>query len=230
MNDDVLKAAYQAALHARKGGRGSVALERIVALVEGEGSEAERLETLDLVMADEVLRHEFELLRAAAAGGAVTEPALSDREVDEAEGGPEEVGIVPGSPERLQTRFPFPLRYAALFVVALGAVAVWNQMRSPVPEPLRDGEADVLLVAPAPGEVSVSPTFVWRAVEGAVSYRLELLTEGGEVVVDLRTSDTTFALTAPLQPDQSYRWWVTATLAAGIELRAAPRLLTANAP
>ena len=127
MNDDVVKAAYQAALHARKSGRGSVALERIVALVEGEGSEADRLETLDLVMADEVLRHEFELLRAAAAGGAVTEPALSDRGVDEAEGGPEEaeVGVVPGSPERLQTRFRFPLRYAALCVVALGAVAVW---------------------------------------------------------------------------------------------------------
>src|SRR5437867_2575155 len=72
---------YEAALRAHGGAQGSAAvpLEKIVALVEGTGSEAERLATLNAVMSDEESAKEFEVLRSLAANRPPARSTLTRR-------------------------------------------------------------------------------------------------------------------------------------------------------
>ena len=201
-----LRTAYQSLLEERSDpSLGDVPIERILALVEGSGSEDERLETLNAVMKDARLLREFELLRAAA--GASRE--------------------APRQPVwRLQ------LAKAAAIVVALGVGAVWMSSRFGGPEALRQGPRAIELVSPSESVAGVAPTFVWRSVPAARRYRLQVLTAEGDVVIDESLADTTF--TPPgageLEAGIDYRWWVTANLPGGVEVRAPARPLRIRTP
>lgn len=212
MNDERLRRAYQELLAQRADAEQSVTLERLLALVEGTGSEEERLETLNQVMSSDALRAEFELLRAAAQGAESSETEDEATREEEA----------PSTP-----RWSTGLRVAAVAIVTLGVGIVWNQSRNPASDTLRGGASDLILVEPG-ATATTHPTFIWRSVEGATAYRLEVLTEDGAVVLEGASEDTIFSP----EPDFSlesgipYLWWVTATLPGGREVRAAARPLT----
>jgi hypothetical protein len=203
MNDTELQSAYGALLDARKAGaQRPVPLERILALVEGRGSEEERIETLDTVMADREMARELELLRAVAANRPRTESVR-------------------------RWRYVAPLlAAAALLLIAIPTTreALLNR-RS---EPLRDAAQGPTLIAPAErASQQDSRVFRWRSFPGASTYSFELLTAGGTAVFTTRTSDTTVTLPADvrLATDVDYRWWVAGELADGTPRRSAFRLL-----
>ena len=141
VQDQAMREAYQALLAARADQPPSdVSIERILELVEGSGSEEERLETLNLVMKDASLLREFELLRTAAGASRET-------------------------PERPMWRGH--LAKAAVLVVALGAGTVWMSSRGRGPEVLRQGPSGIELVSPPESVSELAPTFVWRSVPAA---------------------------------------------------------------
>lgn len=204
--DRAMREAYQALLAERANQPPStVPVERILALVEGAGSEDERLETLNVVMKDARLLRELELLRAAV--GASREVA--------------------GRPV-----WQGHLAKAALLVVALGVGAVWMSSRSGGPELLRQGPSRVELVSPPESVSELAPTFVWRSVPAARRYRLQVLTAEGDVVIDESVTDTTFTPREGngLEVGVDYRWWVTANVPGGVEVRAPARPLRIRTP
>jgi hypothetical protein len=169
---------------------GCVPPEKLHDLVEGRGSEAERLELLDHVMACNACHKEFELLRA----------------------------IVHARPRerRFKTRY---LAIAASLAVIVGAGIIWKQLQNaqPASDTLR-GPAEVVLVSPT-GELATgeSLAFVWRSVDGAVSYEVELSDADGNALYGAATPDTSLALPSSiaLTPEKAYLWWVRARLADG---------------
>jgi hypothetical protein len=170
-----------------------IAPEKLLDLVERQGPEAERLELLDHVMARADLAREFELLRSIAEA----QPRERHR------------GIV-------------PLAIAAGLVMVIGASVIVQQMsdRGPASDVVRGPGDELILVSPH-GELAagVSVTFIWRAVEGAVVYELELLDSDGAILYAASTRDTTLALPAAisLDPGEVYSWWVRAMQADGSE-------------
>lgn len=206
IQDRAMREAYQALL-AERADRPlpDMPVERILALVEGTASEAERLETLNVVMQDERLLREFELLRAAA-GAALDAPR--------------------------RPRWRGHLTKAAALVVALGVGTVWVSSRSRAPEVLRQGADGIQLVSPPEAVSELRPTFVWRGVPTAMRYRLQVLTSEGDVVIDESLADTTFTPTGAgeLEVGVDYRWWVAANLPGSVEVRAPARPLRIRQP
>jgi len=172
-----------------------VSPEAILAVIRREGSEEERLATLEHVMSCAECHREYEWLSA------VNEAAL------EAEGG---AGAARG---RSWTRFA-PLALAASLLIAMGTgIAVYRRVR-PGPEVVRGGTGDIALISPADSAtVAGSLTFVWRPLPEASRYVLEVQRPDGSVVFADTTSDTTFTLTEPgrILPEVEYRWWVRET-------------------
>ena len=214
-NNDALRRGYDALLRARAETPRppAVPLEQMLALVQGRGSERERLATLDAVMADEASAREFELLRALAANRA---PAVRQL-----------------TPWR-HLRAPYVgawLAAAALVLVALPAAR-----RALGPLGTRDAGADVArdaaqgatLIDPAEeASVAESRTFPWHAVSGAQRYAVEILTAAGTPVFTTRVADTTVTLPADvrLAPNVEHRWWVAAELPDGTQRRSPFRRL-----
>jgi len=209
------------------GGRSLPDPEVILALVEGRGSEEERLATLEAVLKDPELRREFELLRALQVAGK--------------EGGGESSSGGGGGAAR-QDGWLSPdvsgrslFRRAAVILVAVGVGSFWLQTR-PGPEVVRDAAGGPGLVSPAEALSSTLPvSFTWRSVEGALRYRVEVVTEGGELVASQVLGDTIFTLDSeelltPLPSAEDYRWWVTAELPGGVEVRSSLRSLRLRAP
>ena len=157
-------------------------------LVDRLGSEADRLDTLDHVMACAECRRDFELLRAVREARDEAAPA-----------------------RRVVTSRVLAL--AASAVVLFGAGLVWQLNRGPSVDVLRGGERVFTLVAPA-GTVGVGDPidFVWRAATDVVRYRFEILDAAGALVFDTTTKDTalTFEPASVLRVGEEYRWWVRA--------------------
>jgi hypothetical protein len=207
LTDEGLRAAYQQALDARRvpGREGCVAPEAMLAVLRREGSEEQRLEVLDHVMACGACSSEFELLRSLEL--AAVAPT----------GRP-----VPAAP-RMVRRIAIPL---ALVAAVLLVITVKPLLKSTEgPDVKRGTSRGVTLVAP-PEEIAAGtpPTFIWKPVVGAQSYEIELLDEKGAVVWSTRTSDTSATLSDPavLVPGKTYRWWVRATTAQPGTQRASP--------
>lgn len=137
----------------------------------------------------------------------------------------------------------WPAAAAATLVVAIG-IPTWQAQRGRAPGTAdlatdRGGSTDnVQLVAPASGlswpTVSTdSLHVVWRAVDGAVGYTVELLDANGRVVVSQSViGDTTARMAAPIGgPDAAPAgWWVYASLRDGRRVRSELRLLQPNRP
>jgi hypothetical protein len=173
-----------------------VAPEAILAVVRREGPEADRLATLDHVMACAACHREYEWLMA----------------VDQAANETESVtGAVIARPWWRRTA---PLALAASVLLAVGAVVVQQRYgRSGRLELERGTMSNVVLVAPrANATVGVPLTFAWRPVPGASAYVLEMLSRDGIIAFADTTSDTTVTLTdvGRLLPGTDYRWWVRA--------------------
>lgn len=147
-----MRRAYQSAVAGPPPDRaGCPSPERLRALVERQGPEAERLRTLDHVMACGACRPEFELLRTAVTAAG---PPRHSR---------------PGS-----------LALVAVLVLALGLTVIWR-MLDRGPEPLRGPPGDITLISGnAPASFAWHPVPGARAYvaevldqKDALRYRLQ---------------------------------------------------------
>jgi hypothetical protein len=180
----------------------------MLAAVEGRGSEAERIATIDAALANPASAHELELLRALAANRRVSRRAVPWRTVS----------LVLAAA-------------AALAVVAMPAVR--SLVREGGPPIVRNGVPDaVLLAPPEDAALDASRTFRWRSVPGTRVYSLEILTSSGTLVFTTRTADTTVILPqdVTLEPGVDHRWWITAELSDGTRRPSAFRRLVVRTP
>jgi len=111
---------------------------------------------------------------------------------------------------------------AAAAAVAL-AVGIFNRPKDAgTPDDIRGPTAPavaaVAVVAPAQGELLArSGSFRWRAIAGAITYRLSVSDPQGNQIWSVTTSDTSVARPAEVrfQPEQDYFWYVDALLPDG---------------
>jgi hypothetical protein len=205
VSDERLRALYAIALAsgtARATGE-HPAPDAIAALARREGSEEERLATLDHVMACPECRRDFDLLRAV-----------------------ERAGVESGAAGRTAGRRSW-LMPAALAASVLLAVGIGRTVLVPSEGTTR-GDADALVLVRPDREAAAgdSLAFTWRAVPGASRYELELLDAGGAVAATATTTDTSAALPAAhALPPGDYRWWVRATTSDARAIRSALRPL-----
>lgn len=210
MTDEQLREAYRRAVDARAREAGERSAcpppEALEALVERTGTEAQRLRTLDHVMACASCRPEFELLRSIGAAHLRAAPAR----------------------RRPTWQRPLTLALAAsvMFAVVLGpGRSVWNDWRS---DAVRSGGPGIVLAQPADGATAGAEPlrFTWRPAGGATSYTLEIMTSEGSVRHAATTRDTTTVVSEIMSlPPGDYRWWVR-TRTAGGELRSELQAIT----
>jgi hypothetical protein len=182
--------------------------ERMLAAIEGHGSEAERVATIDAALAHPASAHELELLRALAANRRVARRTLPWKTVW--------LGLAAA---------------AALAIVATPTVR--GLFRDGGPQIVRNGTPDaVLLAPPEDAALDASRTFRWRSVPGTRVYSLEILTSEGTLVFTTRTADTTMTLPqdVTLEPGVDHRWWITAELSDGTRRPSAFRRLVVRTP
>lgn len=216
MNDDQLRQLYARATSARTSTHRSACPtpEALEALARREGSEQQRLETLDHVMACPDCREEFELFRA------IEHTRRADTNV---------------STGRRHWRRPMMFTVGAALAAGVALVAVlgpWSSRQGKrEPEVMRGGAAGVELAAPA-SDATVSQggiTFIWRSVPDARRYTLEVLTPAGTVRARRETTDTTAAIPAAELGAGDLRWSVRAQLAGG-EVSSLIRRLRVGSP
>lgn len=182
-----------------------VSPEAILAVVRREGSEAERLATLEHVMSCSPCHREYEWLSAV------------DRAAVESGGVP--AGVARGSWWRAR-----PLALAASLLLAVGLGFLVGRVVSGGPEVERGGAGEIVLLAPPPDAAPSGPiTFAWHALPEASGYVLEVQRPDGSVAFTDTTSDTTASLAEPdrVLPDTEYRWWVR-EITDGAEPRSSP--------
>ena len=189
MNDEQLRDAYERGLPAHEGSKplDDVSAERLRRLVEAEGSESERLRTLDVALSTAEGRRELEIAWAAARAAR--------------------------PPRRSWQRYAV----AASLIVLAGSSALWMRQRDiSVGQTMRGSDSPVTLVAPL-GEVREgrATQFVWRPVGKAERYLVVLVDTTGTELYASETRDTAVALpdSVRLAPGRAYLWWVQARLA-----------------
>ena len=203
MNDDELRRRYQAGLARRVGGDPRLTLEQLEALVEHRLPEDEAVAALDRVMAEEGLRREYELLRSIRAA----------REA--------------GASNWIK---PTVLALAA-GLAAIVAITSLRGIRDDASTTMRGAESAVQLRSPAGGSTARVPVLLaWAPVEGATSYRVELVNDAGATVLTRQTPDTAITLLPEDGlPPAAYRWWVKAEVPAG-QVRSEFREVRLQAP
>jgi len=164
-----------------------VSPEAMLALFQREGSEDERMATLEHVMSCPACHREYEWLAA----------------VDQA------VQAVPAaSPTRPWWRSA-PLALAASLLLVIGAGLLVRAPWRAAGEAVRGESGDVALIAPAAGAtVTGSATFAWHPLAEASAYVLEVQRPDGQVVRSDTTADTMLALPSAALAPHRYRWWV----------------------
>jgi hypothetical protein len=189
MNDEQLREAYERGLPANDMSPtlDDVSAERLRRLVEGEGSESERLRTLDLALSSVEGRRELEMAWAAARAA---------------------------RPRRGSWR---RVAIAASVLVVAGSFALWVRARNTDEnDVLRGLDSPVHLVAPV-GVVTARQTtrFIWRPVANVVAYTIVVVDTTGTELFAQQTRDTALVLpdSVRLAPGHAYLWWVQARLA-----------------
>ncbi|MCC7054271.1 MAG: hypothetical protein IT355_13475 [Gemmatimonadaceae bacterium] len=180
----------------------------IVDLVDGTGDERQRLDTLDRLMATPDGAAELAMVRALRQGLA------------------EDVGtsvpIVPTAGRVRRWWRPAALAAAAVVAVVVSARAIGDRDAARV---LRSADASITLVTPRDGATADGGvTFVWQRIADA-TYEVEVYSAGGVPVVQRETADSTLSLAAGAVPRGDYRWWVTARLDDGTQVRSRTRRL-----
>ena len=208
MTDERLRELYQHAVAARSEGIRTQCPppERLLAVARREGSEEERLRTLDHAMSCGDCMRELELLRVIEKAGT----RMSG-------------GGGAARRERARSwRRAVPLALAASAVLAVSLVVRGRGDDGPAGEPMRGGDsAAISPYTPRDGEsvVGNSIQLAWRPLSGATRYVVEVLDADGRAVVSDTTSDTTHVLRdlRRLPAGGDYRWWIRALGADGVQ-------------
>jgi anti-sigma factor RsiW len=165
---------------------GCVTPDAMLALLQREGSESDRLVTLEHVMSCPACHREYEWL--AAVDRAATETG--------------------GRPAGAAWWRRAPLALAASLAAALGAAFLVRAQLQRAGESVRGETGEIALLAPAAG---TSPTgtvaFTWHSLPEASAYVLEIQGANRSVIRSDTTADTTLVLPS-LLPAGEYRWWV----------------------
>jgi hypothetical protein len=164
--------------------------EQLEKLLNGEGSEAERLALLEHVLRCPTCGPELDLLRTAAAGSRAAERRTP------------------------ATRW-LALAAAALLMIGIGTFTMRGHRATPAADVLRGNSQSISLIEPRAGASIARPVqLAWHRLESATSYRVELLSKGGELIGTWNTPDTTLAIpdSARVGANESYDVWVRATL------------------
>lgn len=201
MSDEKLREAYERALPSGEGRPplDDVAAERLRRLVEREGSEEERLHTLDALLATAEGRRELEIAWGAARAARPAHGA----------------------------RGAWRVAAAAALLLAVGLGGAWIALRD-VETAVRGDDSPITLVAPgdiaAASEVS---RFVWRPLADAERYVFVIADGEGNPVTTLETRDTVVTIPAAvrLEAGREYIWWVEATTRLGATVTAASQRL-----
>ena len=189
MNDEKLRDAYERGLPPNDGSSSldDVSAERLRRLVEREGSDSERLRTLDVALSTAEGRRELEIAWAAARAA------------------------------RPRRRTWARYAAAASILVLAGTSALWLRERRADPaNVLRGGESPVVLVSPVGSVRSPQARhFAWRPVTRAQRYTLVVVDTTGAEMFASETRDTAMVLpdTVRLTPGRTYMWWIQARLA-----------------
>jgi hypothetical protein len=189
MNDEELRRAYRRSSSATPPGPHPDP-EELARIVNGEGPEGERLALLEHVLRCPTCGPELDLLRAASAGARAAHRQMP------------------------ATRW-LALAAIAILVIGLGTLALRSRRMTPGDDVMRGRAAAMSLIAPKNGVTLAPPIrLTWHAVDGAVSYRVELLSTTGDLIGAWTTRDTTLAIadSAHVSTSGSYDVWVRATL------------------
>ena len=185
---------------------GCVPPEALLAVVEQQGSEEERLASINHAMTCADCGEELELLRATR--------VVRDR-----------ARIPHGG---------FALAASLVLVAGLGYYTLARR-GSPEPAVdstvMRGVTGDIQLVSPA-GDVQRVDSLVWRSMPGVTSYVVEVRREDGTLVTRAATTDTSFVVpdSARVAPGNDVYWTVSARLSDGSELRSAARRVRVTTP
>jgi hypothetical protein len=228
MSDEQLRLAYARARDDRiEANRlDCPSLEALLALVQREGPESRRIETLDHASGCAACRRELEVLRSVDRAGR----ALGAERGGEAAG---DRTIIHRAGWRTGWRRAAPMALAATLLLAVGlgvGQRFWGRGLSDAP---RAGAGEVALVSPAEGGAvtTAALTFVWRSVPQARRYVLEVMTDDGALLLARPTTDTSVTVALPAGRDRgTYRWSVRAQLVDGSERRSAAWRLRTRAP
>jgi hypothetical protein len=208
MTDERLRELYQHAVAARGDDARTQcpAPERLLAVARREGSEEERLRTLDHAMSCGDCMRELELLRVIEkAGTRISENGAAARQ----------------SPARSWRR-AVPLALAASAVLAVSLVVRGRGDDGGTSEPMRGGDSAAIALYGA-RDVELRRTdslrVAWQPVNGATRYVVEVLDADGRAVLADTTSDTTHVLRGlgRLTASRDYRWWVRDLGAGGVQ-------------
>lgn len=190
MNDEELRREYQRSSRGAPPGPHSEP-EQLERLVNGEGSEADRLLVLEHVLQCPTCGPELNLLRAASAGA-----RAAHRQSPAARW--------------------LALAAVAILVIGFGALTLRSRRMTPDADVMRGHAEAMALIEPASGATLAAPVrLTWHAVDGATSYRVELLSTTGDLLGAWTTRDTSLAIadSTHVRPSTSYDVWVRATLA-----------------
>ena len=208
MNEGDLVRLYQRGTANRRDAArvGCVPPEALLAVVEQQGSEEERLASINHAMTCADCGEELELLRATR--------VVRDR-----------ARIPHGG---------FALAASLVLVAGLGYYTLARR-GSPEPAVdsavMRGVTGDIQLVSPA-GDVQRVDSLVWRSMPGVTSYVVEVRREDGTLVTRAATTDTSFVVpdSARVAPGNDVYWTVSARLSDGSELRSAARRVRVTTP
>jgi hypothetical protein len=168
--------------------------EAILAVVQREGPEAERLATLEHVMSCATCHRDYEWLSAVDVAGDEFEERTGEHPIQ--------------SRPWWQGR---QLALAASLLMAVGAALAVRGVLQSGPERVRGGSGEIALVGPGTRVAAGAPlAFVWRAVPGVSRYVLEIQRADGSLAFTDTIADTvaTVMPVRRLLPDTTYRWWV----------------------
>lgn len=200
INDARLRQAYEAGLKSGddRPPLDDVAAERLRRLVEREGSDEERLRTLDQQLSSAEGRRELELVWAAAR---VARP---------------------------RRRLPPVWLAAASALLMVGVAGAWLATRETAQEERGDGSPITLLAPLGTHDGHAAPRFMWRTVPDAERYTLVVVDTAGSEVFAAETGDTAMTLpdTVRLEPGGAYLWWVQAKTRYGASVTAVTQRLT----
>lgn len=190
INDERLRAAYERGLPRSDGRRplDDLAGERLRKLVEQEGSDDERLNTVDALLSTGEGRADLDIVWAARRAA---RPAG-------------------------RRAASWALAAAAIIAVAIPtALVVRGGDDEGV---VRGEASPIALVAPLGARSAASVTqFVWRSLRGADRYTVIVVDTTGQDVFVSETRDTMVPVpdTVRLRPGHTYLWWVQARTGSG---------------
>jgi hypothetical protein len=188
LTDERLRLAYAEAQRtgARADRASCPAPEALLAVAERTGSEADRLRTLDHVMACASCRRELELVRASVVAAGAPKPRVWFRSPS--------IAIV---------------AMAATLLVVAGVRLYMVSGDAESGPRLRGGPG--LVTHPLASTAAGDTRFAWRPATGATSYRLEVL-DAGRAVVDTTIRDTTFVVADSLVRGRGDVVWTVSTM------------------